>query len=441
MQKKPQVNKQQVIDTVNDQSVTLGVIAEQLKNANKKVQLIYGFNGMGKTRLSREFGKLLVPELNDDLEGDEPELPRKKFLYYSAFTEDLFFWNNGSEYDSTPKLKIQPNSFTNWILKTQGQDRNIVTLFQRYSNSKVNPSFNAAYEYDDKDGRKLKVPEFSEVTFRLYDGRILTEEGDSLVTENGDPIVTEEYKNIKISKGEESNFIWSVFQSLLEQVISVLNTEAAERETDQFDELKYIFIDDPVSSLDDNHLIELAVVLAKLIKSADYFEGQGLRFIITTHNPLFYNVLFNELNRDDSKLSYKAKHFAKYRLEKKGDGTFALETHSDDSPFSYHLFLLAELERAVEEGSIRKYHFNFLRNILEKTSTFLGFRYWTDLLPKTADGTYDPYANRILNLSSHSKHSGEEIVDLTDDDKRVLGFLVKNIRNNNLNWQKEEQDG
>mgnify|MGYP003613631811 CR=1 FL=1 len=30
-------------------------IAQELKNNNKKVQLIYAFNGIGKTRLSKEF--------------------------------------------------------------------------------------------------------------------------------------------------------------------------------------------------------------------------------------------------------------------------------------------------------------------------------------------------------------------------------------------------
>ncbi|MBD1577717.1 AAA family ATPase [Vibrio sp. S11_S32] len=104
-------------------------------------------------------------------------------------------------------------------------------------------------------------------------------------------------RKIKISKGEESNFIWSIFYSLLEQVISILNVpEDAGRETDQFNQLQYVFIDDPVSSLDDNHLIELAVDLARLIKSSD-FAISGLKFIITTHNPLFYNVLHNEFNR------------------------------------------------------------------------------------------------------------------------------------------------
>ena len=32
-------------------------IAQTLRDTNKKVQLIYAFNGVGKTRLSREFKK------------------------------------------------------------------------------------------------------------------------------------------------------------------------------------------------------------------------------------------------------------------------------------------------------------------------------------------------------------------------------------------------
>ena len=41
---------------------TLEQIALQLKNENKKVQLIYAFNGTGKTRLSREFKTLVAPK-------------------------------------------------------------------------------------------------------------------------------------------------------------------------------------------------------------------------------------------------------------------------------------------------------------------------------------------------------------------------------------------
>lgn len=205
-------------------SRTLENIARQLVETNKKVQLIYAFNGSGKTRLSREFKDLVAPKSNDD----ESLLPRNKILYYNAFTEDLFYWDNDLEKDAEPKLKIQPNSFTDWVLNDQGQDQNIITYFQRFSNGKLTPRFNPEYKND----QDITVKAFSEVTFSLERG------GDN---NSG---------NLKISKGEESNFIWSIFYTLLEQVIDILNVpEASERETNQFDQLQYVFIDDPVSSL------------------------------------------------------------------------------------------------------------------------------------------------------------------------------------------------
>ena len=109
------------------------------------------------------------------------------------------------------------------------------------------------------------------------------------------------------------------------------------------------------------------------------------------------------------------------------DGTFQLDQQPNDSPFSYHLYLKSELEKAIESGQLSKYHFNFLRNILEKTSTFLGYKKWGDLLPKTDDGKTNPYEARIINISSHSKHAGEEVAELTEDDKRVLRYLVNEI--------------
>lgn len=349
---------------------TLTEIATTLRDANKKMQLIYAFNGSGKTRLSREFKELIAP-----YDPDSEDESGIKVLYYNAFTEDLFYWDN-----SDLKVKIQPNNYTNWILLEQGQEPNISAHFQRYSNDKLTPNFN---------------DEFSEVRFTY-------ERGDDSDSEL-----------VKISKGEESCFIWSVFYSLLVQTIDVLNVaEIAERETDQLNELQYVFIDDPVSSLDDSHLIELAVDIAKLIKSST----SELKFIITTHNPLFYNVIFNEFNRISGT--------RKWRLEKLVDGTFELLDQPKDSPFSYHLFLLAELEKAIESGEIQKYHFNFLRNIFEKASTFLGFNKWEELLPQDAR---ESYYNRIINLSSHSKHHGEEVSILEENDKRVLGFLVREI--------------
>lgn len=386
---------------------TLAEIAQQIQGSNKKVQLIYAFNGTGKTRLSREFKKLIAPK-NDESEGEDaaeqPEISRNKILYYNAFTEDLFFWDNDLEQDADPKLRIQPNSFTGWVLEDQGQDRNIITNFQRYANEKLTPKFNEEYKVKGKDDKEITVKAFSEVTFSL---------------ERGDDVQS---GNLKISKGEESNFIWSIFYTLIELVIDILNVaEPSERETNAFNKLEYIFIDDPVSSLDENHLIELAVDLAQLIKS----NNSDVKFIITTHNPLFYNVLHNELSSDDG--GYKKKWLDKYRMTRLDDGTFQLVQQPNDSPFSYHLYLKSELEKAIESGQLSKYHFNFLRNILEKTSTFLGYKKWGDLLPKTDDGKTNPYEARIINISSHSKHAGEEVADLTEDDKRVLQYLVNEI--------------
>ncbi|CAH0335058.1 hypothetical protein FVB9288_00678 [Flavobacterium sp. CECT 9288] len=357
---------------------SLSEIAQTLKDANKKVQLIYAFNGSGKTRLSREFKELIAPK---NQEAQEEDVEAKiKIMYYNAFTEDLFYWDNDLDNDSDRKLKIQPNSYTNWVLVEQGQEPNITTHFQRYTSDKLTPSFNE---------------DFSEVRFSFERG-------------NEEPS-----EFVKISKGEESCFIWSVFYSFLEQAITVLNVaEEADRETDRFNDLKYIFIDDPVSSLDDTHLIELAVNIAELIKSSQ----SDLEFIITTHNPLFYNVLFNEFSR--------VKKTKEWRLERLIDGTFNLEEQIKDSPFSYHLFLLSELEKALQSEDIQKYHFNFIRNIFEKTSTFLGFNNWEQLLPQDSR---EAYHKRIINLSSHSKHHGEEISILDDNDKRMLRFLVREI--------------
>lgn len=111
---------------------TLTAIAQSLKAANQKVQLIYAFNGTGKTRLSREFKELIAPKGMGE-EGQEQQQPRSKILYYNAFTEDLFYWDNDLNEDSDRKIKIQPNSFTDWVLLVQGQDQNIIGNFQKFS--------------------------------------------------------------------------------------------------------------------------------------------------------------------------------------------------------------------------------------------------------------------------------------------------------------------
>lgn len=361
---------------------TLNEIAQQLKNSNKKVQLIYAFNGMGKTRLSRAFKDLISPKTSDEEGEDRAQswFAQKKILYYSAFTEDLFYWDNDLNGDAEPKLKIQPNSFTKWVLEEQGQDQNVISIFQRYTNDKLTPHFSA---------------DFSEISFSFERGN-----------NQRDP-------NIKISKGEENIFIWGVFHALLEQVIAELNiAEVADRSTDAFNNLECVFIDDPVSSLDENHLIELAVNLASLVKSSQ----SKVKFIITTHNPLFYNVLYNEL-----------KGKACYMLERFDDGNFALLEKQGDSnkSFSYHLYLKQTVEQAIAENKVERYHFTLLRNLYEKTASFLGYPTWSELLPDDKQ----LYLNRILNFTSHSTLSNEAVAEPTQAEKATVRFLLDHLMN------------
>lgn len=454
-------------------SKNLEDIVKQLNN-DKKIQLIYAFNGTGKTRLSREFKKFISPKLADDNEYSG-ELRDKKILYYSSFTGDLFYWDNDLKYDSKIKLKIHKNSFTDWVFIEQGLENDVAKIFQNYTNEKLTAHFNEEYIIQNEYGYNITIPAYSEVTFSYA-------RGDDSIQEN-----------IKISKGEESNFIWSIFYSLFDQIISELNiAEIDKRSTDKFNNLEYIFIDDPVSSLDENHLIELAVDIAQLIKSSE----SDLKFIITTHNPLFYNVLHNEFKQENS---------ISYRLEKISYDKFILSKQNSDSPFAYQVYLKNQLEdifkeellieelkelinydsrkdkieslfkngltqeelgdfykefpefnglyviktyfkkenkktfyklkffkdKEIDSCKVEKFHFNFIRNILEKVSTFLGYYEFKELLPKNNGNNPElynkriqAYTNRRVNFGSHSKHSGEEMTFVNPNDKRVLKFLV-----------------
>ena len=374
-------------------------IAQELKDSSKKVQLIYAFNGVGKTRLSRIFKDLVTSKQEDD------EKTRSKIIYYNAFTEDLFYWDNDLEEDTNRKLKIRPNGFTRWILEDEGQEGNIITNFQRYTNDKLTPIFNSEYTVKGEDGKDIKIPAYSEITFSIERGN------------------DETINNIKISKGEESCLIWCIFYSLLKEVIETLNIpEVEERSVDGFNELEYVFIDDPVSSLDENHLIELAVDIANLIKSS---QNKQLKFIITTHSPLFYNVLYNEL-----------KSKATYMLRKNEDGTFELEEKDGDSnkSFSYHLFLKQTIEDAIQTKSIQKYHFILLRNLYEKTASFFGYQQWSHLLPDEKR----KYYNRIIQCASHSTLSNEAIAEPTNSEKEDLELLFNHLVGDKY-WKEGQQ--
>jgi hypothetical protein len=180
--------------------------------------------------------------------------------------------------------------------------------------------------------------------------------------------------------------------------------------------------------LDENHLIELAVYLAKLIRSSEFTNGQGIKFIITTHNTLFYNVLYNELRLKEG-----------YILKRYEDGSFELEEKKGDSnkSFSYHLYLKQTIEQAIENNEIQKYHFMLLRNLYEKTAIFLGYPSWSELLP---DDGREAYYNRIIQFTSHSTLSNETVAEPTEPEKQTVKLLLEHLRENYNFWEEAVTD-
>ena len=341
---------------------SLAEIAQKIKDSNKKVTLLYAFNATGKTRLSMEF-KNLVNEYKDD------EVI-KHVVYYNAFTEDLFSWDNDLENDSERKLKINKDSSFINIIERQGKENEIAERFKEFTSSKIEPNINTST---------------GEIIFNLPTG-----DGEAV-------------ENIKISKGEESIFIWTVFFVLMETIIAELNIdEVSDRSTDEFDAIQYIFIDDPISSLDDNHAIDVALELRHLISGS---KNENLHFIISTHHSLFYNVLHTEMA--------KAK---KFWLSKNEDKYSIVELANNETPFGYHLLLKDEIKRAIDNNTIKRYHFNLMRNMLEKTTHFLGYSSWKNLIN---EDDKDSYIKRI-NLYSHSNHSALEVKELEQHEKEFL---------------------
>ena len=154
----------------------------------------------------------------------------------------------------------------------------------------------------------------------------------------------------------------------------------------------------------------------------------GLKFVLTTHNPLFYNVLYSELNLNSDNTEKKG--YCCFLLKKMDDGMFELEGKQGDSnkAFSYHIHIKNIIEDALESGNVSKYHFMLLRNLYEKTACFLDYPKWTYLLPQ--DGR-ENYYKRIMHFSSHSSLSNEEVAEPTGPEKETVRILLRHLVENN----------
>lgn len=167
----------------------LNALAVHLRTelATKKFTLLYAYNGTGKTRLSgafRDRGREV------DAFG---ETIKRDTLYFNAYTEDLFFWDNDLEGERQRVLELNDNSkFFNGLRELEMEVK-IGKLLQRYSDL----NFYIDYDRQKQSGSEFRPLPPAATFFRER-------------TIDGDPIP------IKVSRGEENIFIWCFFLAILQ---------------------------------------------------------------------------------------------------------------------------------------------------------------------------------------------------------------------------------
>ena len=105
------------MDYISDKDVKN--LAQKLINYNKNIILIFAFNGTGKTRLSIEY-KNVTKEKNDGSHSG---------VYYNAYSEDLFVWNNDAEnIGESIKLKVMKSNLNQY--HSSIDEKNLEKSFQ-----------------------------------------------------------------------------------------------------------------------------------------------------------------------------------------------------------------------------------------------------------------------------------------------------------------------
>ncbi|WP_338438755.1 AAA family ATPase [Synechococcus elongatus] len=342
---------------------TLDELATYLRHLldSKRYILLYAYNGMGKTRLSMTFKNIGKQENQQDT------------LYFNAFTEDLFTWDNDLDNDTDRVLKLNSNSRFFAGLDQLEMENRIRPFLHRYADF----SFRIDYQAWT-------------VTF----AREVNIEGRNRTIDN-----------IKISRGEENIFIWCFFLVIVQ--LAMDGVEA-------YQWVKYIYIDDPISSLDEHNAITVGNHLAGFLKRADH----AIKVVISSHYPLFFNVLWNEL-REINRSKFKS-YFLFYS---KRINEYTLSDLSD-TPFFHHLALLQDIWKAKETGEIYTHHFNALRSLLEKASTFHGYKKFTVCLEPYNDDPDETLYGRIVNVLSHGNYSFYDPVEMLPDNKEFFEKIL-----------------
>ena len=341
----------------------LDVLAAHLRHelTEKKSILLYAYNGTGKTRLSMAFKEI-------GKQG-EAEVETRDTLYFNAFTEDLFNWDNDLEGDSARVLEMNAESRFFDGLETLEMETRIRPFLHRYADFDFSIDYN---EWKISFSREVRVGE-----------------------------TTQTIDNIKVSRGEENLFIWCFFLAIVQLAFD------DDKKEGPYKWVKYIYIDDPISSLDEHNAIAVGNHLAQFLKRKDH----SIKTIISSHHTLFFNVLWNELRQVDGKKF--APHFLS--LSRK-TGEYNL-SYTGDTPFFHHLTLLQEIWLAKESGEIYTHHFNALRSLLEKASIFHGHKKFTVCIKQQDDDSDDTLYARLVNILSHGNYSFYDPVEMLPENK------------------------
>ena len=138
-------------------------------------------------------------------------------------------------------------------------------------------------------------------------------------------------------------------------------------------------------------------------------------------------------------LIYAFNGMGKTRLSREFKQLIAPKGDGDDSnkSFSYHLHLLRTIEQAIADSKVERFHFTLLRNLYEKTASFLGYPKWSEILPDDKQ----LYLSRIINFTSHSTLSNEIVAEPTPAEKATVKLLLDHLKSNYGFWQQEQQNG
>lgn len=346
---------------------------------DKKFILLYAYNGIGKTRLSGAF-KDLGKNVNE-----HGETTKRDTLYFNAFTEDLFIWDNDLTEDRHRFLRLNENSRYFDGLASTELDTRIGSLLDRY----VDFDFRID-SVTNKDGKLTKA----EIVFLRNEekGKAGDDEEDTF--------------GIKISRGEESIFIWCFFLAILQ-----LTLDGHE----DYKWVKYVYIDDPISSLDEHNAIVVGNHLVQLYREAK----RHVPTVVSTHHALFFNVLHYEIKSHFGRQS-------QYMLKRgKSSGGYRLEEQKGDTPQFYHVSALAELWELAKEENISTYHFNVLRSILEKTAFFHGYGHFSSCIKKDADDAEGILHQRFVDILSHGKYSMYEPVEMQEETREYFQRILR----------------